>query len=206
MVAPKNKPSTCLKDLYEWVKCILLAVLIALLIRGVIFEPVEVDGISMEDTLFNGQRLIIYKTCYYFTPPKRGDIVVLQIHEGVTRFLPFLEEIPFIRKAVLDLEEVDYIKRVIGIPGDEIEIKNGRVYVNGRELNEPYAKGITYGEGAKFPLIVKKDKVFVLGDNRQNSHDSRHIGLIDIDRIKGKAVFRIWPLKDIGVISMVNSN
>ncbi|MGI6776559.1 MAG: signal peptidase I [Acetivibrionales bacterium] len=200
MARNESKNSIFHNEAFGWIKSILFAVLIAILIRGFIFEPVEVDGVSMENTLHDRQRLIVYKLGYFFGEPKTGDIIVLKVHSGLSGFFQFLGKTPIINKAIPDLQEIDYIKRVIGVPGDSIDIKNGKVYVNGNELNEPYAKGITNSYSTGFPLKVEENKVFVLGDNRQNSHDSRHIGLIDYADIKGKAVFRIWPFKDIGLI------
>jgi len=188
------------KEAWDWIKSIIIALIIALLIRGFIFEPVEVNGNSMEDTLFNGQRLIVYKLGYSFSPPERGDIVVVKVQEGSARYLPLLEKVPVLKKIIPDLREIDYIKRVIGVPGDKIEIKDGKVFVNGVEIEEPYIKGSTYENGMVFPITVEQGKLFVMGDNRQNSHDSRQMGQISIDRIKGKAILRIWPLEDFGTV------
>jgi signal peptidase I len=198
MVSKKNNSST-VNEVFQWVKTILLAIVIAFLIRGFIFEPVYVDGESMEPTLVTGQRLIVYKTGYYFSPPSRGDVIVLQIEEGVTRFMPFLQGLPFMRKVIPDLSEVDYIKRVIGVPGDTIETRDGYVYVNGKKLDEPYIMDITM-PGIDEAVTVPPNKVFVMGDNRQNSRDSRELGFIEYNRIKGKAVLRIFPFDAFGKI------
>lgn len=200
MMTTKNESFSLVKEVFQWIQAIILAVIIALLIRGFLFEPVYVEGESMENTLTTGQRLVVYKLGYYFDPPERGDIIVLKYQEGVVKFLPFLKKDSFVRKVMPDLEEIDFIKRVIAVPGDTVDIKNGYVYLNGKKLDEPYVKGTTEKQNIEFPLKVPGNKVLVLGDNRQNSRDSRHIGLIGYDRIKGKAVFRIWPLKDVGTI------
>lgn len=178
-----------IKEIFQWIQYIIAAVIIALLIRAFIFEPVLVDGHSMDNTLNNGQRLIEYKLGYFFSPPKRGDVIVLQYQKGILKYLP-----------LPDPKEIDYIKRVIGVPGDEVDFKDGKVYINGKELNEPYAKGRTLPLGMKVPAVVPPNNVFVLGDNRENSSDSRRIGFIDYSRIRGKATIRIWPLKNIGLI------
>jgi len=186
------------KEILQWVEAIIIAVVISMLIRGFVFETVLVDGPSMEKTLSSGDRLILFKAGYYFSPPKRGDIVVLQVHEGTLSFMPLLEKLPIFKKAIPDLTEIDYIKRGIGVPGDTIEFKDGFVYVNGERLVEPYVQGLTYG--MERPIKVEENKVFVMGDNRLDSRDSRDIGLIDYDRIRGKAILRIWPLKAFGSI------
>ena len=114
------------------------------------------------------------------------------------KYIPFFERIPLFKKAIPDLTEIDYIKRVIGVPGDTLEFLNGEVYVNGEPLYEPYLKGETFAGLSK--ITVEKNMVFVMGDNRKNSRDSRELGLIPYDRIKGKAILRIWPLKKLGSI------
>ncbi len=195
-----EKKNGCLTELFQWAQAILIAALVALVIRGFLFEPVEVIGESMENTLQTNQRLILYKLGYYFNPPKQGDIVVLQVQEGVLNFIPFAEKIPFIKKLYSFPEEIDYIKRVIGVPGDIIDIKDGFVYVNGIMLEESYAKGKTYANSKSYPKVVPADNFFVLGDNRENSSDSRHIGFIEYNRIKGKAVFCFWPLNEFGTV------
>jgi signal peptidase I len=200
-VDAKVKRAHALKEALQWFEAIAVAVIIALLIRGFLFEPVEVKGYSMKNTLDTGQRLILYKLGYYFSPPKAGDIIVLQYQEGMFKFVPFIGNIPFFKKMYPFSEEIDYIKRVIAVPGDTVDLKDGYVYINGEKIDEPYAKGKTLPKNAiKFPDTVPENKVFVLGDNRENSSDSRYIGYIDYKKIKGKAVFRFWPFKDIGGI------
>lgn len=196
----KNQSVNYLKEILQWIEAIVISIIIALVIRGFIFEPVLVQGASMENTLSNNERLIVYKLGYYFSEPKRGDIIVLQYQKGAVEYIPFLKNLTFIKKMIPGIDEVDFIKRVIAVPGDTVDIKDGAVYVNNEKLDEPYAKGITDKYEAQVPFVVGEDEVFVLGDNRQNSRDSRHIGLIKYDRIKGKAVFKIWPFDSIGVI------
>jgi signal peptidase I len=100
-----------------------------------------------------------------------------------------------------DPDEVDYIKRVIAIPGDRIDIREGMVSINGKKLTEPYVKGgVTDNKGMAFPRTVPSGKLFVMGDNRQVSRDSREIGYIDIKKIRGRAVFSIWPLDRFGLL------
>jgi signal peptidase I len=96
-------------------------------------------------------------------------------------------------------DEVDYIKRAIGLPGDVVDIKDGSIYVNGNKLNEPYTVGDTnpFPE-ISYPVTVPQNKIFAVGDHRNMSRDSRQIGFIDMKKIKGKAVFRLYPIKNIG--------
>lgn len=185
-------------EILQWIEAVLFAILVSLFIRGFIFETVLVDGPSMEDTLLSGDRLILYKAGYYFSPPKRGDIIVLQVHAGAFENLPLIKNLPFIKKAIPDMSEIDYIKRVIAVPGDVVEFLDGDVYVNGEKLEETYSKGPTNGPDT--PIHVGENQVFVMGDNRPDSRDSRNIGLIDYDKIRGKAVFRIWPFKRMGIL------
>ena len=187
-------------EIIQWAEAILLAVVIAFLIRGFVFEPVYVEGESMENTLSTAQRLIVYKLGYYFNPPEKGDIIVLQYQEGITKLLPFMNNIPIFKKAIPSISEVDYIKRVIAVPGDTLDIRDGYVYINNIKQEEPYLKekGVTYNQGLELPMVIPPDNVAVMGDNRLNSKDSRQIGLIEFNRIKGKAVFRIWPREVIG--------
>ncbi len=187
-------------ELFQWVEALLLAVLIALLIRAYVFEPVRVLGRSMEETLYNNQRLLIYKFGYQINTPKRGDIVVLIASWSYNNQSGILKQIPILQKIIPFTNEVDYIKRVIAIPGDRLDIKGGNVYINGSLYEEPYVKGQTFKKTADLPKVIPEGNLFVMGDNRGGSRDSRDMGLIEIDRIKGKAFFRIWPLREAGIL------
>jgi signal peptidase I len=186
----KNKKKRIWFNMIEWVVVIVIALVIALLIRNFVFEPVLVNGPSMNNTLHTDERLILYKFGYLFSKPQKGDIVVIEINGGRYDYLP-----------LPDKERVDYIKRVIAVAGDEIKIQNGNVYVNNKLLNEPYIVGKTYYSGnpnTKFVHVVAKDSIFVMGDNRENSRDSRILGDIELSRVRGKATFRFWPFNNIG--------
>ncbi len=153
------------------------AVLIALLINLFLAQATQVYGQSMEPSLHSRQRLVIEKITYRFHGPHRGDIVVLRLPEHSSELL---------------------IKRVIGLPGDTVEIEGGRVYVDGRALDEPYLDQVTRGEMA--PTTVPPLKVFVLGDNRNFSNDSRSFGMVPIENIVGRAWLSYWPLEDFGLL------
>jgi len=196
--AGKNMP--VIKNMIQWVCIVILALLISLLIRSFVFEFVTVEGPSMQNTMFSGQRLIVYKLGYALSFPKRGDIIVFKYKEGTNTVLPLADKIPVINDIIPKDDEEDYIKRVIAVPGDRVDIKDGVVYVNGEKQSEPYAIGSTHVfSEVKFPIeSIPSGKLFVMGDNREMSSDSRMIGLIDISQVKGKAVFRIFPLDQLG--------
>lgn len=189
-----------ISELFQWVEALLLAVLIALLLRAYVFEPVRVLGRSMEETLYNNQRLLLYKLGYHINTPKSGDIVVLKASFSYNNRSGILEKIPFLQKIIPFTNEVDYIKRVIAVPGDRLDIKDGNVYINDTLYKEPYVNGQTFKKTADLPKVIPEGYLFVMGDNRGSSRDSRDMGLIEIERIKGKAFFRIWPLSEAGIL------
>lgn len=174
----------------EWTKAFFIAVILAAIIRYFLFAPIIVDGISMMPTLHNSDRMIVNKLSYVIGKPHRFDIIVFHAPEGK-----------------------DYIKRVIGLPGDRIEYKNDTLYVNGKAIKEPYLdeyKKQLVGAGPltnSFTLkeIIGQDTVpqgqlFVMGDNRRFSQDSRHIGTIPLSKVVGKTSIIYWPLKDAKIV------
>jgi len=161
------------EEIKDWVVSILIAVVLAFFIRYFIVELYMVEGPSMRPTLANGERLVVNKFLYRFRAPERGEIIVFRYPRDPSR---------------------DFIKRVIAVPGDTVEIKEGRVFVNGQLLNENYILEKTRGS---YPLsTVPEGHVFVMGDNRNNSEDSRFrdVGFVSKDMIKGKAIVVFWPL------------
>lgn len=192
-------------EFMQWVEAILIAVIAALIIRAFVFEPVRVEGPSMENTMFTDQRLILYKLGGFFNDPVKGDIVVIRHTEGEFTFLKFLNNSDFAKRILpTGIEEEDYIKRVIGVPGDTVDIIDGYVYVNDIKIDETYLmdEGITDERATEFPIILEEDEYIVFGDNRTRSRDSRDIevGIVNREDIKGKAVFRFWPLNTFGNI------
>ncbi len=151
------------------------AILIALLINLLLAQSTLVLGQSMEPNLHQDQRLIMEKVGYRLHGPRRGDIVVLRDPTG---------------------GPIPLIKRVVGLPGERVSIAGGRVYVDGVALNETYLHQQTTGDGRSW--VVPPLQVFVLGDNRENSKDSRYFGPAPIDTIIGHAIFRYWPLNQVG--------
>lgn len=162
----------------ELLETVIPAVLIALFIHAFLAQATRVYGQSMEPNLHTNQRLIVEKVSYHFHGPQRGDIVVLRRP---------------------DQSEGDLlIKRVVGLPGEEVSIRDGLVYVDGLPLDEPYLErdsGGNYG-----PVRVPPLHVFVLGDNRDASNDSRVFGPVHRNEILGRAWLSYWPPEEIGLV------
>lgn len=170
------------KELLSWIVFIVVVVAASYLIVTFVGQRTEVSGSSMETTLSSGDQLIVDKISYRFRDPKRYDIVVF----------PYRYE-----------ENTYYIKRIIGLPGETVQIVDGMVYINGSPLNEHYGNEVIEDPGsAAEPITLGDDEYFVLGDNRNNSQDSRasNVGLIHRDELLGRAWVRIWPLDQFGVI------
>lgn len=166
------------KETIEWIKSILLAIIIAVLIKTFVFNTTYVLGNSMYPTLHERDRLFANKLPLYFSGPDRGDIVVLEAPDAANK---------------------DYIKRVIGISGDTVAIIEGKVYLNGQILEEDYVKEGSYTHVySENYWEVPEGYVFVLGDNREEgaSKDSRYFGCVPLESIKGIASFRYYPFND----------
>lgn len=181
---------------------IMAALAITTLIQTVALASVQVRQHSMDNTLHENDQLIINKLSYKFSNPKRGDIIIFledkekdSIVDDISIFFEDLKG-KFSDKTL----NPRLVKRVIGIPGDIIDIKDGYVYVNNNKLDEPYVEGITKTRKVSFPLTVEENKIFVLGDNRLVSKDSRDFGLIDYKQLEGKAILTVYPFENIGFI------
>ena len=161
------------EEIKDWVVSILIAVALALFIRYFIVELYLVEGPSMRPTLVNSERLVVNKFIYYFKTPERGEILVFRYPRDPSR---------------------DFIKRVIGVAGDTIEVRQGQVYRNGELLNENYILEMTRGN---FPATkVPEGHLFAMGDNRNNSEDSRFadVDFVPLKLVKGEAVVAFWPV------------
>ena len=207
-----------MKDIFEWIYCIIIAVVLALLIRYYVGTPTIVKQSSMYPTFKQNERLIlnrIYRTKK--TVPQRGEVITFESpslsyvdpsnadlnnptaeyeneHNGW--FSKFVYN-------VLEIGKTSYIKSVIGLPGEHVQIKDGKVYINGEELEENYLSENVVTEstdGAFTDLVVPEGTVFVMGDNRGASSDSRRFGCIPYDKIESKVCLRFWPLNRFGVI------
>lgn len=205
------------KDIIEWIICILIAFVLALLIRYYIGTPTIVKQRSMFPTLKQDQRLILNRWGRTTKQmPERGDIITFEApsttivsqndynnnviarydNEPTNWFSNFIYH-------VLELGKESYIKRVIGLPGDHIQIKDGKVYLNGSELDEPYLQdGVTTNMGNNIfsDLVVPENCVFAMGDNRDFSTDCRAFGCIPLEKIEGKVWIRFWPLNLFGKV------
>ena len=168
-----EKETSVFSELKDWIGSIVIAVVLAMLIRTFIVELYVVDGPSMRPTLESEERLVVNKFIYRFHPPQKGEILVFQYPRDPSR---------------------DFIKRVIATPGDTVEIHEGRVLVNDQLLTEDYILEKTRSEYPK--STVPEGHVFVMGDNRNNSEDSRFadVGFVPYDLIKGKAMLVFWPI------------
>jgi len=165
----------------SWMRDLFISVLIAIVVILFLYQPVKVEGTSMEPTLWNNERIFINKFMYNFGLAKvsRGDTVVFWYPNDPTK---------------------SYIKRVIGVPGDIVEVVDGTVYVNGRALEESYLPE-NYRDHSSWPKQkIPPDRYFVLGDHRVSSNDSRSWGLVPGGDIYGKAVFVYWPYDRVGVV------
>jgi signal peptidase I len=156
----------------EYAEALIIAVLLALVIRTFVVQAFKIPSGSMLPTLQIGDHILVNKFLYYFQPVRRGDIIVFKVPQDETR---------------------DFIKRVIGLPGDTVEIRGKQVLINGAPLDEPYAvygdwPVARFGEREKLgPLVVPQDRMFMMGDNRDHSMDSRVWGFLDVNKVKGKA-------------------
>lgn len=200
------------REIFEWAYSIVIAVIIAFLIKGFLFDIVKVDGQSMYPTLDHNDRLIVTKLGY---EPKAGDIIILDSNYSAREsyFASLAQNSGKEELSALDrikegfslpdgLKKVYYVKRIIATEGQTVDIRDGKVYVDGTELSEPYFEGETYAtdSAVKYPFTVSEDCVFVMGDNRGNSTDSRSscLGEVSEDAILGKSQIRIFPFNSIG--------
>ena len=172
-----------LKTSTKFVFILILTILFAVIINKYIFARADIEGTSMLNTLHDRDITFVEKLSPMARVVKRNEIIIFNS-----------------RNENNDL----FIKRVIGIAGDKIQIKNGKVYINGNIASEPYLTNNTITTSGPFignrVYTVPKDYVFVLGDNRSNSTDSRFFGPVNIDDIKGHAIIRVYPLKNISIL------
>lgn len=201
------------REIFEWFYSIAVAIVIALIIKGVFFDIVKVDGSSMYPTLVDGDRLIVTKLGY---EPKQGDIIILDAtYEKRENYFERMaasqgkSELSWFDKARMsfslptDIKKTYYVKRVIATEGQTVDLIDGKVYVDGKMLDEPYYSGETYSIDAtvSYPVTVESGCVFVMGDNRGHSLDSRssNLGTVPVEAVLGHSQLRVFPFNSIGV-------
>lgn len=169
------------KEIWGMIKYFTVVIITVLLIHQFLGMQIEVSGSSMESTLQDADHLILEKVTYSFDVPERFDIIV---------FRPYSND-----------KDTYYIKRIIGLPGEKVQIKGSEIYINDTLLEEGYGREqILDGGLAKDAIVLGEDEYFVLGDNRNHSKDSREIGPIKRASITGRAWVRIWPLQNLDVL------
>ena len=216
--AKKEKKSWA-REALEWVVCIVTAFVLAVFIKYFIFTPTLVQMSSMYPTIFSNERVFLNRLVRTFNMDlNHGDIITFEApinsEETVKHLLEGnIKAEYYDRKGfswftynVLEINKISYIKRVIGLPGDHIELKDGKVYLNGKELDESsyLPDGTeTYGryDNILCDFIVPEGYVFAMGDNRSGSQDCRAFGCIPKEKVEGRVVFRIWPLTKFGAIN-----
>lgn len=175
------------KEIQGWGIAVVIGFVLSLFIGIFIIQPYKVDGHSMEPTLNDNQRIYAWKVRHALDKlPEYGDIVIIDSRvERDRSFMDDFKEHPLIKLlSGTKEEEIFYVKRVIGLPGDTIEIKDGEVYRNGEALHEPYIKE-RMDSGTNQIWEIPADHIFVMGDNRNNSNDSRSIGPVPTDHVMG---------------------
>lgn len=199
------------KEVLEWIYCIVIAIVLALLIRYFVGTPTVVKQTSMFPTLKQNQRLILNRLSRTFNEiPERGDIITFEAPSksaanGVTAVYDkeingWFEKFTYY---VLEINKMSYIKRVIALPGEHVTISDGKIYINGEELQEDYLQENVITE-AKNPYLtdftVPEGYIFAVGDNRMYSSDCREFGCIPIEKIESKVWIRFWPLNLFGTV------
>jgi signal peptidase I len=199
------------KNILEWVYCVVIALVLALLIRYFVGTPTVVKHVSMSPTLQPNQRLILNKLTRTFNQtPERGDIITFEAPSNSTAKSVKAEYdyepsnlLGKFTYYVLEFGKTSYIKRVIALPGEHVEIKNGKVYINGEELEEDYLQEDVTTEAKNSNLVdfvVPEGYVFAMGDNRLQSMDCREFGCIPIEKIESVVWIRFWPLNLFGKV------
>lgn len=182
-VSQKDEKTDMKKEILSWIFYILFVVVVTYVIITFVGQRTRVDGRSMMNTLSDGDNLIVEKLSYRFGDPERFDIIVFRPYEN---------------------EKEYYIKRIIGLPGETVQIdEEGKIYINGEVLEENYGAETIRSAGRASELItLGEDEYFVMGDNRNNSKDSRSeaVGNVNRSQIIGRAWVRIWPLSKIGIL------
>jgi signal peptidase I len=176
---PDHEQPSLVSEIRGWTRDVFFAIGTAVIIVVFFYQPVRVEGTSMLPELVDQERIFVNKFVYRIEDVARRDIVVFWYPLDTTK---------------------SYIKRVIGLPGDVVEVRRGRVLVNGEILDEIYVPPEFFDRRTYSPVYVEPDSYYVLGDHRSQSNDSRMWGLVPTENIYGKAVFRYWPMSKMGTI------
>lgn len=202
------------KDILEWVYCIIIALALAMLFRYFIGTPTIVQQVSMNPTLVEGQRLWLNRWGRTTkTLPKRGEIITFEEPEKLEYAIDEIDQANPVAKYkdrtgldwfihnFLEIGKRSYIKRVIAMPGEHVQIKEGKVFINGEELEESYLEPDVITESQILTdFIVPDGYLFCMGDNRTQSTDCREFGCIPFEKIEGIVICRFWPLNQIGSV------
>ncbi|MDQ7842799.1 MAG: signal peptidase I [Armatimonadota bacterium] len=179
MEAPSTRPiwRRAAGGLWEFAKTLIIAFILAQLIMVSVAQAFQVEQYSMEPTLLPHDRVLVDKFLHRLRQPRRGDVIVLRYPLNPER---------------------NYIKRIVALPGDRLELREGRLFINNMPVAEPYVNGVPQGDFG--PVTVPADAVFVMGDNRNNSEDSRSFGALKKDKIVGQAILIYWPPQRIRLL------
>jgi len=208
--------NSTIKEILEWIYCILIALVLAMLFRYFIGTPTIVKQVSMKPTLIENQRLWLNRWGRTTkTLPKRGEIITFEEPSKITYSQSEIDldnpvakyndkkGLDWLWSEFLEIGKRSYIKRVIALPGEHVEIKDGKVYIDNRELSEPYLQSglVTDVFGVGFSdFVVPKNCVFAMGDNRNHSTDCRAFGCVPLEKIESTVAIRIWPLDKWGKV------
>lgn len=200
----ERKSGGCLRSIIELVVVVAVAFGLAFFVTTFVAQPYEIPSGSMEDTIQIGDKVFSEKVTQYTSDPKQGDIVTFKMYEDATTDGLYAHVSDAPKELRNRLTEKVLIKRVIAVAGQTVTLKGGKVYVDGTELDEPYTEGKVseplVGSSVVFPYTVPEGEVWVMGDNRTDSRDSRWFGSVPIDQVTGHAFFRYWPLDRIGLL------
>jgi signal peptidase I len=181
---PSRQPPPLRRELRSWTRDLAVALGLAIVVMIFLYQPVKVEGTSMNPLLSDQERIFINKFVYHFEPIERGDVIVF--------WYP------------LDRSK-SFIKRVVGLPGETIEIRDGHLYINGQELADQYVPA-GYLDGSTYaPHRIPEEGYFVMGDHRDSSNDSRVFGPVPRQFIYGKAVFAYWPADHFGSLTSTST-
>lgn len=176
----REPQSSLRRELRTWARDVAFALALALVIIVFLYQPVKVEGTSMAPLLSDEERIFINKYVYRFEPIHRGDVIVFWYPLDRTK---------------------SFIKRVVGLPGETLEIRDGELYVNGKQIHEAYVPPRYFDDSNYGPIKIPADQYFVMGDHRDSSNDSRIFGPVARKYIYGQAVFAYWPFDHFGEIT-----